>query len=67
MINDEVQRKLIEFILNHPSLTYNEIAERVGVSGQTISRYCLKYGIRRRRGSLTVEDLNSLDNTGEEG
>lgn len=66
MIKEEVQHKLIEFILNHPSLTYSEIAERLGVSGQTISRYCLKHGIRRRRGSLTGEDLNNLDNTTEE-
>jgi DNA-binding IclR family transcriptional regulator len=56
----EAQRKLAEFAENNPHLSYKELAERLECSQQTVSRACLKFGVRRKRGPLTEADLAKL-------
>jgi DNA-binding XRE family transcriptional regulator len=56
----EAQRKLAEFAENNSHLSYKELADRLECSQQTVSRACLKFGVRRKRGSLTDADLAKL-------
>lgn len=53
-------RKLAEFAENNPRLSYKELADMLGCSQQTISRLCIKYGVRRKRGPLTDADVAKL-------
>jgi DeoR/GlpR family transcriptional regulator of sugar metabolism len=56
----EAQRKLAEYAENNPHLSYKELADRLECSQQTVSRACLKFGVRRKRGPLTDADLAKL-------
>jgi hypothetical protein len=56
----EAQRKLAEFAENNPHLSYKLLADRLECSQQTVSRACLKFGVRRKRGPLTEADLAKL-------
>ena len=44
----EAQRKLAEFAESNPHLSYKELAEKLECSQQTVSRACLKFGVRRK-------------------
>jgi|CZKZ01.1.fsa_nt_gi transcriptional regulator with XRE-family HTH domain len=56
----EAQRKLAEYAESNLHLSYKELAEKLGCSQQTVSRACLKFGVRRKRGPLTEADLAKL-------
>jgi hypothetical protein len=56
----ETQRKLAKFAENNPHLSYKQLADRLECSQQTVSRACLKFGVRRKRGPLTDADLGKL-------
>lgn len=59
----EAERKLAEFAENNPQLSYKELAELLGCSQQTVSRLCVKCGVRRKRGPVTNADLAKLVDT----
>lgn len=59
----EAQRKLAEFAESNPHLSYKELAEKLECSQQTVSRACLKFGVRRKRVPLTEADLAKLTET----
>jgi DeoR/GlpR family transcriptional regulator of sugar metabolism len=59
----EAQRKLAEIAENNPQLSYKELAELLGCSQQTVSRLCVKCGVRRKRGPVTDADLAKLVDT----
>jgi DNA-binding Lrp family transcriptional regulator len=56
----EAERNLAEFAENNPQLSYKELAEILGCSQQTVSRLCIKSGIRRKRGPVTDADVAKL-------
>lgn len=56
----EAERKLADFAENNPQLSYKELAASLGCSQQTVSRLCVKCGVRRKRGPLTDADLAKL-------
>jgi uncharacterized protein YerC len=56
----ETQAKLVAYILKHPDKTYRELSRTIGVSAETISRICLKHGVRRLAPAETI-DLSKLE------
>ena len=59
----EAQRKLAEYAVNNPQLSYKKLAELLGCSQQTVSRLCIKCDVRRKRGPVTDADLAKLVDT----
>jgi DNA-binding MurR/RpiR family transcriptional regulator len=59
--NKQAQETLVRFILDHPELTYTEVAATLGCDLATISRICTKHGVRRKRKALSMDDLSKLE------